>query len=88
MTKAGCATCLHTRNDSISPPPHLSANHKTTAMLLLGGLWPVFFMGFTRYSNWTARGWSFNEAFVYDMSTNPDTSGLRWCWKKYKIIDC
>jgi|GEM_PF-6186747 len=46
------------------PPLALLANHKTTAIVLLGSLWPALLMAFTRYSNWVALGWSFGEAFV------------------------
>jgi len=37
------------------------ADHKTTAMVLLGLLWPALFIAFTLYSSWVALGWSFIE---------------------------
>jgi hypothetical protein len=39
-------------------------------MVLDGSLWADLLMAFTRHSSCTPRGWSFDEAILYDMSTN------------------
>jgi len=37
-------------------------DYRTTATVLLAALSPALLTAFTRYSNCTPRGWSFNEA--------------------------